>query len=261
MSNNKQPQNNIPQKSLSIQTIRNQIDSIDNKLLSLIAERSQLIPLVKEIKKNEITKIRPLREVEIFHKINNIFQGLYQKNHIQKIWRELISATLLIEGDLSFILPKNKNLPTQLELTKYYFSNNANYLIAKNLQDCFQQINQHPSLNILVSPPSFHNKKKWWLLYYNFYYKNHITPQPIPKITMALPLTNSSPTLFLLSNSKIEEGNNNISYFITSKSFSHKDFKILDSNTKYNFISTDKFYTNNIVINNYELIFIGCINL
>jgi hypothetical protein len=78
---------------------------------------------------------------------------------------------------------------------------------------------------------------------------------------MALPLTNSSPTLFLLSNSKIEEGNNNISYFITSKSFSHKDFKILDSNTKYNFISTDKFYTNNIIINHCELIFIGCINL
>jgi hypothetical protein len=57
---NTKSQNNIPQKPLSIQTIRNQIDSIDNKLLSLIAERSQLIPLVKEIKKKGVKGVSHL---------------------------------------------------------------------------------------------------------------------------------------------------------------------------------------------------------
>src|SRR6201998_4840624 len=87
---------------LSLEEIRNHIDKIDTELLRLLNERADLVQEVGTIKKNAGLPIyAPERE-------ESLLQGLIQKNKgrlpaeaIRAIYREIMSASLALEKDLT----------------------------------------------------------------------------------------------------------------------------------------------------------------
>src|SRR6202008_5192169 len=87
---------------LSLDQIRIQIDRIDTELLRLLNERADLVHEIGTIKKNAGLPIyAPERE-------ESLLQGLIQKNKgrlpaeaIRAIYREIMSASLALEKDLT----------------------------------------------------------------------------------------------------------------------------------------------------------------
>jgi chorismate mutase/prephenate dehydratase len=122
--------------------IRVEIDKIDNKITELLKQRSQLIPHVAEIKHNWQQKIAFKREMEQKEAIDNTRDfGLYNKLAMQKIWRELISATLKIECNLAVgIFAPQEDIYNFWELTKDHFGVSANLILYKTLEELLMAI-------------------------------------------------------------------------------------------------------------------------
>lgn len=81
--------------------LRREIDAIDDQLHDLLKQRTKIVEEVRLYKKNERVKIRPAREAEIIYRLFAQHEGKFPKAELFRIWRELIVATLRLEGPFS----------------------------------------------------------------------------------------------------------------------------------------------------------------
>lgn len=81
--------------------LRREIDAIDDQLHALLKQRTKIVEEVRLYKKDERVKIRPAREAEIIYRLFAQHEGKFPKRELFRIWRELIVATLSMEGPFS----------------------------------------------------------------------------------------------------------------------------------------------------------------
>ncbi|MBF0247377.1 MAG: chorismate mutase [Alphaproteobacteria bacterium] len=81
--------------------LRREIDAIDDQLHALLKSRTKIVEEVRLFKKYDRVKIRPAREAEIIYRLFAQHEGKFPKRELFRIWRELIVATLGMEGPFS----------------------------------------------------------------------------------------------------------------------------------------------------------------
>lgn len=81
--------------------LRREIDAIDDQIHGLLRQRTKIVEEVRAYKKDERVKIRPAREAEIIYRLFGQHEGPFPKRELFRIWRELIVATLRLEGPFS----------------------------------------------------------------------------------------------------------------------------------------------------------------
>ena len=87
---------------MNLDDIRNQIDTIDHDLLDLLSRRAELVHEVGLIKKRDGLQIyAPEREEALLRKLIEINQGRLPEKSIRAIYREIMSAALSLEDDLT----------------------------------------------------------------------------------------------------------------------------------------------------------------
>ena len=85
----------------NLDDLRVQIDAIDQKLLVLLNGRARLAEQVGEVKKREGTPFfRPDRVVKVINKIQQANRGPLKNDHVEAVWREIMSACLALESPL-----------------------------------------------------------------------------------------------------------------------------------------------------------------
>ncbi|MFQ5764016.1 MAG: chorismate mutase [Rhodospirillales bacterium] len=84
-----------------LQALRREIDAIDDSLHDLIMTRTMIVEKVRTVKRNDRIKIRPAREAEILYRLMARHAGSFPKRELARVWRELIVATLRLEGPFS----------------------------------------------------------------------------------------------------------------------------------------------------------------
>lgn len=140
--------------------LRNSIDHIDKQILQLLKQRSLLIPQVKQIKAYHNQKIAFARELQMYNNFLQADAGLYNNTAIQKIWREIISATLQIENSINIGVYSKNNLHSMFELTKDHFGVSANIIKYKSA-DLLKQHLLNKTLNCAVVNNSFKQRKQF----------------------------------------------------------------------------------------------------
>lgn len=79
--------------------LRQQIDTLDQQLLSLLNQRAKVAEAVGDIKRAEGSPFfRPDRVAQVIEKIQAANQGPLQNQHVAAIWREIMSACLALEA-------------------------------------------------------------------------------------------------------------------------------------------------------------------
>jgi len=81
--------------------LRREIDAIDDQIHDLLKRRTKIVEEVRLYKQDERVKIRPGREAEIIYRLFAQHEGKFPKRELFRIWRELIVATLGMEGPFS----------------------------------------------------------------------------------------------------------------------------------------------------------------
>ena len=79
--------------------LRKKIDAIDEKIIELISERALVAQNIAKAKHSENSPLyRPNREQEIYEKLKKLNKGPFEVVHLQNIYREIMSATIQLEG-------------------------------------------------------------------------------------------------------------------------------------------------------------------
>lgn len=90
---------------MSLSEIRKKIDALDEQLVRLLNERAELVHEVGVVKKSEGTAFyAPEREEQVFRAIiekNRALNGLMPETAIRAIYREIMSAALALETELT----------------------------------------------------------------------------------------------------------------------------------------------------------------
>ncbi len=234
----------------TLNKIRKKINSIDKQIIDLLRKRSYLIPKVRTIKNNNLNyKIAFNREIDIANKITQSDFGLYDNTFMQKIWRELISATLKIECNLNITIYKTKFTYKDLwETTKDHFGINTNFSFNTNRHKIYENLlNKSTDMAIM---PYFDAKSFWWIDLCKPQYKEI-------KINLILPYFKEFKTLNNTKSVCISLNNDDIFRYqkLYILKFNYKIKNLDVNNLKFNIISKYKdcllIYSNKILPNDY----------
>lgn len=132
--------NFIPLFTVSLDDIRAQIDSIDQSLLELLSQRSDLVHQVGEVKKRDGLQIyAPEREEALLRRLIQLNQGRLPEKSIRAIYREIMSAALALEDDLVIAYLGPEGTWTHQAAIKK-FGHSVNYSPQANFADVFDQV-------------------------------------------------------------------------------------------------------------------------
>ena len=86
---------------MEIQKLRQQIDSLDKKIVQLLNTRAEISRKIALLKKQKGKSLySPDREQDVLKKVNSFSQGLLGKEALTAIYREIMSASLTLQEPL-----------------------------------------------------------------------------------------------------------------------------------------------------------------
>lgn len=125
---------------MNLDDIRKQIDLIDNDLLDLLSRRADLVHEVGVVKKRDGLQIyAPEREDALLRKLIEKNQGRLPEKSIRAIYREIMSAALALEDDLTIAYLGPEGTWTHQAAIKK-FGHSVNYSPQQNFADVFDQV-------------------------------------------------------------------------------------------------------------------------
>jgi len=84
-----------------LKNLRNELDLIDIELQNLLTRRADISLEVKKVKQDGEMKLKPGREAQILRALMERHQGSFPKPQLIRIWREILSASLQAQGNVS----------------------------------------------------------------------------------------------------------------------------------------------------------------
>jgi chorismate mutase-like protein len=165
-------------RPISLDSLRAEIDTIDNTIHDLIMRRTAIVEHVRDLKKKSPVKIRPAREAQILYRLMARHRGPFPKREIARIWRELIVATLTFEGPFSLAVYGTGDVSGLVELARDQygcFTPVARHRSAKSVVDSVRA--RKATLGILPFPKQ--GDRDPWL--------RHLAQKDAPRVIARLP--------------------------------------------------------------------------
>jgi chorismate mutase/prephenate dehydratase len=134
------PKPNLSLSPVNLDDIRTQIDTIDHDLLDLLSRRAELVHEVGLVKKRDGLQIyAPEREEALLRRLIEMNHGRLPEKSIRAIYREIMSAALALEDDLTIAYLGPEGTWTHQAAIKK-FGHSVGYSAQANLSDVFDQV-------------------------------------------------------------------------------------------------------------------------
>ncbi len=171
---------------MNLNDIRNNIDTIDDEILTLLIKRAELSNMVKKLKQKEGKAVfNPARQVNILRKLINNPQDLILKETIIRIWSEIMGASIKMQNpDFKVCV----FMPTRgagfIEITRDTFGFDVNINIHSSIGQVIKDVADNNADIGIVPLKAIHSSSnennRWWY--------SLINSKTSPKINMRLPL-------------------------------------------------------------------------
>jgi len=125
-----------------IQQYRRSIDRIDDEILKLLNERSKNVVEIGKLKKQSDTEANlhtPGREAEIVDRLMRQNQGPFPNDAIRTVYREIMSASLSLEGPQTVAYLGPRATFTHLACIQK-FGESAQYVPVNSIKDVFNEV-------------------------------------------------------------------------------------------------------------------------
>jgi chorismate mutase len=152
--------------------LREQIDQIDNQMISLITQRMEMIAKVGELKKNNHEKffIKSSREADMVKALAKKVAVNFPKLAIVNIWRKIITSANMNEQPIRIAIHNPKNIPDYAYLVKDYYSDAVPLHISDSATTVISELEKNDvQIGVFALPQSDHDENKqaaqenWWI--------------------------------------------------------------------------------------------------
>ena len=123
-----------------LNSLRKEIDTIDHQIVDSINRRTDLVLKIGELKNKHNAKIYvPERENKVYEKIFSINKGPMKNKSLEAIYREIMSASLAIEKQITigYFGPEGSNTH---QATIHKFGSSLPFMPLRTIQDLFKAV-------------------------------------------------------------------------------------------------------------------------
>lgn len=161
--------------------LRHEIDAIDDVLHDAIMRRTSLADQVRLAKGGGAPTFRPAREIHILRRLAERHKGRFPKAVLARIWREIISATLGLQGPFSVAAHAPENFSACSDLAREHFGYATSINGQQSTRAVVHAVSEGVATVGVLPVPEENEQTPWWpaLLAY---------PRPGPTIVARLPV-------------------------------------------------------------------------
>lgn len=147
----------------SVESIRREIDRLDDGILSLVAERLRLGEGIAQAKPAGLP-IRPGREITMLRRLIGAAPAHVERDLIVEIWRSLISANVRRQGSIDIVVGGGRGDATRLyDIARRHFGSRARIQHVGEPQMALQKAAERPDDCVAVTPwPTAPGVGSWW---------------------------------------------------------------------------------------------------
>jgi chorismate mutase / prephenate dehydratase len=169
---------------VALDELRHQIDRIDDQIHDLLIERAALAGQVAEAKGGG-TIWRPQREAAILRRLAARHRGAFPRTAVVRIWREIMSAMLALEGRFSVAVCTPPEQPTFWDMTRDHFGTSASFTTYQAPGAVMRAVTDDPTIVGVLPWPRDEERDPWW---------RYIAGDDAgPRIVARLPFTGGDP--------------------------------------------------------------------
>jgi chorismate mutase / prephenate dehydratase len=144
--------------------LRAQIDQIDSALHSTLLERAEIIDTIRKHKGKQHIFIRPGREAQMLRALMGRPQGKLPEGLVVRLWREMISAFTLLEGNLRVAVTTPDKGPDLWDAARDHFGTFTPLVEMPSPLAAIKAVQTNKATIAVVPPPVEGEKTPWWPL-------------------------------------------------------------------------------------------------
>ena len=150
----------------NLKILRDRIDKIDQKLQQLLNERADISIQVKAVKTDKKSKLKPGREAQILRSIVGRQNGNFPKTSLIKLWREILSASVKLQGKFNVAIRAvdNRNIEQNgiVDGIQTHFGTNTSIVYLPSIAEVIRSIQREKcTIGVLAMPTN--NQNFWWI--------------------------------------------------------------------------------------------------
>jgi chorismate mutase-like protein len=164
-----------------LKSLRREIDEIDDKLHDLIMARMDTVAKIGKAKNADNQDIlRPAREAAILRRLVERHQGPFAKAGLIRIWRELMSGSLAVQGDFRVAVYVPENGHAGIELARDEYGSATPLIVCRSVGEVIGMVSDGKVAVGVLPLPRIEDKEPWW--------RNLVaTAKAVPKVVARLP--------------------------------------------------------------------------
>lgn len=177
----------MTQSDKSLAEIRDQIDSIDAEIHALLMRRAKLADDVAVAKSGSTVMIRPAREASILRNLVANHSGKFSKKSIVRIWREIFSAMVSLEGPFSVALYQPEGAAGYRDIARDQYGAYTPITAHHSPRRVIEAVTRGESILGVLPFPHSEDADPWWrsLAIGNGSAAEEVSPKVIAKLPFA----------------------------------------------------------------------------
>lgn len=149
----------------SLDDLRRRIDEIDDALHDLIMERIAVVERIAGAKQRDgIVAIRPGREAQILRRLVARHRGALPRAMLIRIWRELISGALALQGDFAVAVAAVDERADYWDLARDHFGSHTPMTIYHSIGEVLRAVGEKRAAVGVLPMPVEGEPTPWWPL-------------------------------------------------------------------------------------------------
>jgi chorismate mutase len=151
--------------SPSLDSLRQQIDTIDGDLHAMIRRRAELVDRISAAKPPGGLALRPGREARVMRQRLATHQGPFPSAALYRMWREMMCAfTLMQTPDLKIAICRPADQPGYWDLARDHFGCQIPFVANDTPAQVLAAVRANPSTLGVVPTPIESDTTPWWPL-------------------------------------------------------------------------------------------------
>ncbi|MDG4575594.1 MAG: chorismate mutase [Defluviicoccus sp.] len=146
----------------TLESLRREIDAVDDAIDELIIRRTQLVEEVRVIKRGWPIKIQPSREAAMIRRLLERHRGPFPKRDLVAIWRQLIVATLSFEGPFAVAVLVAPGKQAYWDLARDHFGMFAPMHRETTVADVLARVTAQDATVGVIPVPDAGAGQPWW---------------------------------------------------------------------------------------------------